>query len=159
MRPIILGQAPARSGDGRPFSGPSGRRLCSLAGLANYEELRETFNLKNLVSTEQPKRSRGKGDHFPLEVARANAQQLKQDLPAGSLVICAGRQVARLMDVSPDARLCYIDVWRFGGQNGGIAVIPHPSGISHYWNDAERVRKVQDFLRWVIEHYGDTYNP
>ncbi len=146
-KPIILGQAPARSGDGRPFSGPSGRRLCALAGLSSYEELTEAFDLRNLIDEKMAKKARGKGDEFPRALAAEAAEKLKYRLPMDFWVICMGNQVANLMEVGRAKTPLMTWKVKLYSTIGNSMRFPHPSGVSHFWNEPENVRKASEVLR------------
>lgn len=150
MKPILLGQAPARSGDGRPFSGASGRKLCALTGLEYYDELAEAFDLRNLVTEVQMRKARSKGDLFPKATARENWDKMKYRLPMDFVLLCAGRQVASIVGVGKEP--FFSRTVRVFSVVGIVYVIPHPSGISHWWNDPQNVREAQAFLKRVIGH-------
>ena len=53
---VICGQAPSRLGDGRAFTGPSGKRLAALFGLRDYEELSSRYDLANIFDVPAERR-------------------------------------------------------------------------------------------------------
>lgn len=159
-RPVFLGQAPSRVGDGRPFSGPSGRRLCALLGMDHYDYdyLASVMDLQNLLPTPAEKVSgkrTSKGDLFDRKAARSNWTLYAESLPDDVSVICAGRQVWRTVTLRND--LSFFDTVRVpAGRGTALAhFFPHPSGISHFWNDARNVSQASDYLLAVIARVQD----
>lgn len=153
-RVIILGQAPSRVGDGRPFSGPSGRRLCSLTGLADYDELSRAFKLMNLLREPVKKVPGKKGDLFDRKMAAARGAELYEVLPDEFKIVCCGREVWRSMGLDPTVPYFqWANVKANRRAWGDLVLFPHPSGISHYWNDAGRVRRAAEFLA-PLAHRG-----
>lgn len=161
----VCGQAPSRAGDGRAFSGPSGRRLASLFGLGDYEELASRVYLTNIFPVPAarkplPARRRTKrhaGDEFDEITARrmgmrkmhawARDPELVVVLGCGQKVTKAlvGQEMpfyaGKALHTEPARG---VDVWSF----------PHPSGASHYWNDPANVAHAAHFLGRLLERYG-----
>jgi uracil-DNA glycosylase len=155
---VICGQAPSRIGDGRPFSGPSGKRLAALFGLEDYEELASRVTLTNIfdVIACRPKNARHAGDEFDKTTARAIGMMrvhLWARDPEHVVVLGCGANVmealvgkapgmykGKALKVEPARGL---DIWHF----------PHPSGASHYWNDPANVDRASRFLRRFLKHY------
>lgn len=151
-RPALIGQAPSRSTVGEPpFSGASGRRLESILG----PDFRELLDLRNLLDRwpgytsgnggKKPDgRRRHGGDHFPWAEARAAAHLVWGQLSSFQPVLFAGRQVAKAFGVYDWPHL------ELRWHNGRVcAIIPHPSPVSHWWNQPMNTRKAAEFLRMV----------
>lgn len=164
---IICGQAPSRVGDGRAFTGPSGRRLAALFGLRNYEELAAKAMLTNIFDQPAkpkrlPARRRTKysasGDEFDSEAAAGRARELLQvwkDLNDRVIVVACGHAVFQALTgrkgefyKGRNVQLAgtVIEVWCF----------PHPSGASSYWNYDENKRMAANFLRRLLNRAGMT---
>jgi uracil-DNA glycosylase len=74
LRPLLIGQAPGPNTDpSEPLSGASGKRLAALCGL-DLEEFLARFERANLLP-EFPGKI-GKGDRFPVALARPLARSL-----------------------------------------------------------------------------------
>jgi hypothetical protein len=116
-----------------------------------YDGLDAAFDLRNLNPAPQPKRERGKGDVFDVMLAKRSWQVMESMMTPGRLVICAGRSVASIAGVG---KLAWFEhSWELNAHGAfEITVIPHPSGISHWWNDPQNVRRARAYLRAVIEH-------
>jgi uracil-DNA glycosylase len=148
----IVGQAPSRTGDGRPFTGDSGQRLLMLFGWPSYEYMAERVNLLNLLPKQQPALPGGRGDHFDYESAKREARRLRGHwhlFYPETHVICCGVKVFRC----------------FTGQSPqqpfkGLALthrryetvvkcwyLPHPSGANPWYNEPELVAEARQFLR------------
>jgi hypothetical protein len=150
-RVILFGQAPSRTAR-EPLDGRAGDRLASLAGLASREQLGQVFALGNLLPAWEGKE--GKGDAFDLERARAFAEGWLEECGAEfDLVVMLGWNVARAFDVHPRVgylRHFVMDVPApdgFGMLPLEGVVFPHPSGVSHWWNDGDNVDRARAFLR------------
>ena len=149
---IILGEARAL-GSREPLDGRVGRRLERLAGLGEGE-LSYVFALGNLLPGHPGRKPRrpgphnSPGDRFDLAQARDNWYTLMAEVLVNrefDVVLLLGRNVARA------ARADYLgflewDWWGFFH----VAVFPHPSGTSHYWNDPANVERASEFLRGVV---------
>jgi uracil-DNA glycosylase len=147
----IVGQAPSRLGDGRPFSGPSGRRLIELFGFNSYEYMSARVKLLNLLDDKAQPLPDGRGDRFDYETAKQEARRLARSwllfrpethvLACGSKVFtCFTGQRGQmykgtaLRDYNSGSTL---NIWFF----------PHPSGASTYWNDFQSRQRAARFLR------------
>jgi hypothetical protein len=129
-RPVFVGQAPGRSA-GRPLAGS---RLPKLLRITPEEFLSrvETVN----VLEEWPGKS-GRGDAFPLKVARERAAVM--DLP-GDPVVLVGKNVARAFGVNRD----YFEWTEVRGKRA--VVIPHPSGVSRWFNSENNQLRFRCFI-------------
>lgn len=135
----VVGQAPGPNTDpSEPLSGASGRRLAALCGLT-YAEFRRRFRLVNVLDG-HPGRS-GKGCAFPSAEARKSASDLLMGM-AGHPTVLLGRAVPAAFGLAAAP-------WFEWRQSGGwpVAATPHPSGISHWWNEPANVRRARRFWR------------
>lgn len=158
----FCGQAPSRAGDGRAFSGPSGRRLAELVGLGDYEALARSFTLVNIFQEPaKPKslppkpgsRRRAAGDEFDAKLGRELGRHLIvaiADYDPDSVVVACGHQVftaltgVRRMEFFKGRRVEGVEVWCF----------PHPSGASQFWNHPENVERAGEFIRKLLKRSG-----
>jgi uracil-DNA glycosylase len=142
VRPLLIGEAPGRTTvDRPPFHGRGGRLLAELAGVERIEEAFEPMNLLR----RWPGPAGGKGSAFPLPKAREAAEGIAP-LLRGRRTIFVGRRVASAFRL---ARLPYL-TWRGAfalGVPAMVAVVPHPSGVNHFWNDPASVELARAFLR------------
>lgn len=138
---IIIGQAPGPTSDpAEPLSGASGRRLAALCGLPLAAFL-AAFDRRNVLPA-HPGRS-GKGDAFPLAAARPVARRMLGDL-AGARVVALGKPVASVLGLRG-----VLFRWQASRTGFRYALAPHPSGVSHWWNDPVNVRRARRFWRSV----------
>lgn len=157
MKPIIVGQAPSRSGDGTPFSGHSGARLLKLLDLKTRNQLKDLFKLTNLIKHQLDPHPRGRGDRFDHHEATERAKRMMNDAQPGQVFVACGRQVWKCMTGSPDGP--FYSVREVEAQRSKKAephkvivyLFPHPSGASSIWNYPVEVRRAQKFLRTLAE--------
>lgn len=144
---LVIAQGPSkrhRLGQA-PLDGPgSGSRLAEFAGLS-LAELFAKADVVNLLSRFCGKN--GKGDAFPLEIAREEAAALFPSLVRYRLVILLGANVARAFFADP---LPILETRRWGLGRGEFAVVPHPSGVNRWYNSPANVRRAENFLRLVF---------
>jgi uracil-DNA glycosylase len=139
VRLLLVGQAPARNCGKRAFDGRSGDRLAAYMGLDGRDELLARLECLNLLRR-YPGSAGPKGDVFPRGKARGAARRLLRSL-AGRQVLLAGKNVAEAFQIQDD----YL-VWGDHPEGFRFAVIPHPSGVNHWWNDEANRRR---FRRWA----------
>jgi len=152
VKPLIIGQAPARGNDGKPpFSGRSGARLAELIGVTKNglytgDVLPEYFDLVNLLPAWQGKQ--GKGDVFDMKTAKLKAGILIHELNEGPprSILMMGRKVRRAMGVNGDWE--YLEWFDFYKHEA--VIFPHPSGVNRWWNDQANYGEARFFLRDVI---------
>lgn len=141
MRPLIIGQAPGPNTNPlEPLSGRCGERLAELCGLGPRAFL-DRFERRNLI--DRFPGSAGKGDRFPLPAARRAALITSRSF-AGRDVVLLGDGVARafeLWQVVPRLHWLHDEMW--GASR--LAVAPHPSGVSRWWNDQANAEKARRF--------------
>lgn len=141
MKPLLIGQAPGPATvPGLPLSGRSGARLAALCGL-DPDGFQIAFDRVNLIRRFPGKI--GKGDAFPLAIARRRALALARTFPGRTVVLLGGNvSSAFLLAPAPLFR------WRRGALGAArLAIAPHPSGISRWWNEPENVAAAARFFR------------
>lgn len=145
MRPLLVGEAPGRQTVGaRPFTGRTGRRLERLAGV---DRLYDHFDVVNLL--DRWPGPAGVGSAWPMLEARVRAEVVKQQARVARRprnVVLVGRRVAAAFGLR---ELDFL-TWGFLGPRARVAVLPHPSGVSHWWNDPENVEAAAAFLRDLV---------
>jgi uracil-DNA glycosylase len=164
---VVCGQAPSRIGDGRAFTGPSGKRLAALFGLKSYEELASQVTLTNIFECPAsprrlPARRRpvsgyqASGDEFDSGAAAERGLQLLQvwSLIEDRVVVVAcghavnqaltGRKGVFYKGRIVQTEYAAIEVWCF----------PHPSGASSYWNYRSNKLQAANFLRKLLKREG-----
>lgn len=138
-RILVVGQAPAaRMRSRRALDGASGDRLARLMGVADLHTHARVVNLLGRF----PGRAGDKGDRFPLAEAREAACRLRPG--AHRAVILLGRGVAAAFGAGGWPFL----EWRRLG-SVPAAVVPHPSGVNHWWNDPANLERACTFLKGV----------
>ncbi len=138
LKPLLVGQAPSSETRGKPaFAGRSGARLARLLGMPVASALEPINLLKRF-----PGKADAKGDLFPIERARRAARRTR--LGAGRTVLLAGGNVARAFGVTRFELFAWFELC-----GTLVAVVPHPSGISHWWNDPSNVRRARRCFRSI----------
>ena len=130
-RPYVIGEAPGRS-NGTPLRGAR-RRIAKLVEL-DEDDLLEMFHWQNLLD-QWPGYGPNGGSHFPMDAAREAARHVSE-----RPLILLGRRVATAFGVDQP--------W-FGWRDG-IAVTPHPSGLSRWWNDPANLEAARVFWRTQV---------
>jgi len=145
----LVGQAPSRRSDGKeafPKGARSAKRLSTLIG----GDVRRLFDAENLLDRWPGKA--GKGDSFPIEIARKKAIELLET-DRHDILILFGRKVAEAFGLG-DAR--WFEERRIGRRS--LYAVPHPSGINLWWNDRTNVEKARRFFEEVArEGNGNVY--
>lgn len=126
MRPVLVGEAPARGGNRAPLDGASGDRLARMAGMADRAELLERFDAVNLLGRWPG--AAGKGAAWPSgQACRAAARK-----PLRGVAVLLGARVARAYGLGA------LGWWSWvRGERYVAVVIPHPSGINQLYNSPE----------------------
>jgi len=170
-RGLIVGQAPPTRDEKLPpgylpFKGPPEKRLARLAGLPSPDELWKKFDRLDLIgwcpprkprkAYHQPKigytRHNWDGHTFPMRDARLAASRLIRfgDLGAKyAVVVLCGRKVADAFDLQPH----YVP-WADERDGVRYLVMPHPSGVSHYWNSDINWRYAAGAFRTALKYNG-----
>lgn len=137
-RPLIIGQAPSFDGSTN-FEGKSGARLAKLCGLSRDLFL-EVFERRNLIQA-YPGQDRSGGDAFPMEEARRAARDIIGELLGRETVLIGGAVVSAF------GMSLQRFTWYPFPFNGAFAHSPHPSGVSHWWNDTTNAEAAARFWR------------
>ena len=149
-----MGQAPGKNhGFGAPFEGPTGRRLARFCGLETVEQLRERAVLMNLWGRYPGRGKWVQGDAFPAsDRARRAAARRRSALAASGceVLVCCGRLVASCFGVGDAPFLEWREVPLARGKNARVVVVPHPSGVSRWWNDEASRERAAKFLASVV---------
>jgi hypothetical protein len=131
--PLIVGEAPSRTGDRYylfPLSGDPAVKMCRWAGwereagVAAFWTLREHADTVNLLD---------RGAALPDALAKPAWQALLPDL-AGRVVVLLGSRLGRLAGVDERFKWEIVE-----SEHGPFAcvVVPHTSGLNHAYNDAD----------------------
>jgi len=146
--PLLIGQAPGKGWSGDPeeiLCGKVGKRLAKLMGIS-FERYQVDTERVNLLDVYPGKDKGGKGDAWPKRKAESKATEMLP-LLEDKTVVFLGRNVADAFGFSD---LSYLQ-WRYGtGVAERVAVIPHPSGIVRWWNDARNRKEAQRFLSAIF---------
>lgn len=146
MRPLIVGEAPNRSGQGKRANTTfTGGRIAKMHPLAN--ELPRTNLLREWPG------SQGKGSAFPLELAKPAAARLLRRVPSRVPLLMIGTRVAAAFGMkreSYDYLAWYDRALVPGGKTRRVAVCPHPSGIVLWWNDPQHVAEAEAFFERIF---------
>jgi uracil-DNA glycosylase len=142
---LFIGQAPSRITEGSAaFTGHSGRRIATLMGITHAEFLAR-FAAANLLE-HYPGKS-GRGDAFNRDEARRAAERLWPEFPQRTVFV--GKAVAGAFGFA-DIEPC---TWTKVGHRS-IALLPHPSGVNHYWNNAANRERARSFLTGLVAGAG-----
>jgi uracil-DNA glycosylase len=144
VRCLIVGQAPSKSSEGlRPFhpSTKSGKALASLAGVRDISRRAQTINLIGRFPGKDRWR---KGDKFPLGKAKRAASRLQ--LSGFRRVVLIGRYVAKAFG-EPDRPFLR---WFTLGDARAV-IVPHPSGVNHWWLDRRNRRRARRVMRGLFQ--------
>lgn len=143
MRVVIVGEAPGRRGDpSKPLSGAVGKNLAAICGMTEAA-FRKSFVLDNVLREWPGRKPGAKGDRWSAGAARlATARFRFGDDP--SLFVFLGKRVAKAFGVpNPGRSLCTT----FDNGRSLWAVVPHPSAVNRWWNDATNVARASVFFR------------
>lgn len=162
--PILLGEAPSKSGDKYhmfPLSGAVAETLCKLAGIpplageSRYGQwtwaLYDHFECENLI--ERWPGAQGRGAAFPLDVARPLAFAKAEHEMEARVVVLLGARLRDLFEVPIFYEWqTYVQVWEEDRKRGFrsecmVAAIPHPSGLNRMLNGGAEREKAGQVLR------------
>lgn len=150
MRPLFIGEAPSPSTSrfgSHPLVGMTGARLAAWAGVSPAEFRRRCgcVNLFDRVPQRWDRRSaEDRAAWLWVELCKPH-DGTGRELRGVDVVVLLGDKVAdafRCRSVRP------FTVSQTSGP--AIAVMPHPSGLNHYWNDEANVRRAERFLRRLL---------
>mmetsp|Transcript_118611 Transcript_118611/g.185185 ORF Transcript_118611/g.185185 Transcript_118611/m.185185 type:complete len:247 (-) Transcript_118611:139-879(-) len=174
-RGLIVGQSPPRPLEQLPpayqaFQGPPEQRLTKLAGFETPKDLWAVFDRLDLIGwCPEPKPRADKhdvkkgytkhnwdGHRFPLRFARLAASRLLNfgrdgtSLQEYAIVVLCGRNVAAAFGL----KLRPFVPWAEERDGVRYLVMPHPSGVSHLWNDAVCRHRAIAAFRAALEVAG-----
>lgn len=163
-----------------PLQGRCGDRLARLAGLGSFEELACVFTIANLQGVWRGKDGKGdRFERAPAREAAARVARVLAEDEVGRVLLLgrhvgeafglAGAPYLRWLEPTEDAWMpaasmgplradCYArGLWLVPGRmrphvwpDALYALFPHPSGISHWWNDARNERAARRFMRELV---------
>jgi len=155
VRVALVGQTPSATAD--QLEGHAGARIARLIGVStDVLYAHQRFARVNLL-TEFPGKAGEKGDLFDLRAARERAPAVLAKIGPDAVVVCLGLNVlkafAAYLPRGACSRARFYDA--VPGLDGRTYVLaPHPSGISHYWNEPENVSAAERFFRglwrWTV---------
>ena len=145
-----VGEAPKAGelGDWPALHGPSGDRLARICDFVDAAALFAGSATVNVFDEWPGPAKSGKGDAFPMRRARRLADEMRAGM-AGRVVL-VGRRVATAFGFAgiPPCR------WEdFAGLQ--VAMIPHPSGVNRWYNDARNKATVAVFVRAALRLSGE----
>lgn len=146
MRPLLVGEDNPHSDDPRMAlhvrpAGAAGSRLAGILGLGHAEYLR-TFDRENLLR-HAPK--------WDKQRARDRAVEILSRGP--TLVVVLGAKVADAFGV-PFKTFAVVR-----GAIATYAVLPHPSGRCHIWNDPATKQQARDCVAAALAADGEPKEP
>lgn len=150
VKPLLVGEAPSKNeATEAPLAGRVGRRLASLCGLS-FEEYLDFFERVNLLHVRQDTKEKGFEFDFVAATQAAHALWLSEDaFASGRTILLLGRRVARAFSETTE----YFEGRTTASQGIKIYVLPHPSGVSRWWNEEANYRRAAEFMQWiVVEH-------
>lgn len=92
----------------------------------------------------------GKGSAFPMGEARSKANLVRPYLYSFTRIVLLGRRVATAFRLE---KLDWYQWWPAGDSQ--VAVAPHPSKVSRYWNDPENVAAAKEFWSGMAREITD----
>lgn len=150
MKILIVGEAPSKNEPlPRPIEGRIGRRLAALAGLSFEEFLARTDRI-NLLDVRQD--TREKGFEFDRWTATKRALEIIPTLKGPRNVILLGKRVADCFGIVKG----YFEPHHLDEGNPAmfagtiLYVVPHPSGVNRWFNDASNRAKMGEFMRSIL---------
>jgi hypothetical protein len=142
---LLVGESPNRSIVDRPHRALMRPDLAELAGVGFPKEFFHLWARTNVLN-----RCLGE-DEFPMALARPRAAMLAAaTLPGFDVVVMLGRRVEAAFDL---ARSEWFE-WRRPWDEWGpmVAVAPHPSKRSRWWNLPTNVERARQFWRKLGEY-------
>jgi uracil-DNA glycosylase len=148
MRILIVGQGPSKGGEGtKPLDGPgTGDKLAELAGLPR-EEMLSRCTAVNLLSKWYGKN--GHGDKFPSAEAKKQAEKLRNAWKDFDRIVLLGWNVASAFHIKGSKEECLR--WTTDKDGHVVAVVPHPSGASRWYNEPKNTSAAEKFMRGLFD--------
>lgn len=151
-RVMLVGQAPGRTeaGNGRPFSGPAGRRLFQWLAMAGIEEsaFRQEVYMAAMTRCYPGPAASGHGDRRPsrqeLALCRGYLDRAMWLVRPQVVVLVGGMAIDALLGKAPLSQLVGTVHMR-----SGVAYLPlpHPSGASTWFNQPAHRALLDQALR------------
>lgn len=175
---LVIAQAPPAPPETlplgyQPLQGQGERRLAKLAGWRSPEHFWAVFDRVDLIGwfpgpkdrkdCHNVKKGYSKHNHdghkFPTHLAKLAAGRLLNfggplgggtSLRDYAVVILCGRKVAAAFGLKPRASV----PWAEESGHVRFLIMPHPSGVSHFWNDGVSRHRAAAALRAALEVAG-----
>lgn len=155
--PLLLGEAPSKSGDEFykvPLSGAVGVRLAKWSGVVpedlpasdysgHYLPLRKAFECRNLIKRYPG--AQGRGASFPRDLARPAWEELLPTLDDRTVVLLGSRLFFLTGLATPGGGALFFR-WFTPNWCARVAAIPHPSGLNGMYADKAHVRSASRIL-------------
>lgn len=145
----MIGEAPGYMGEGKlPLAGWGGDRIAGLARMRGHQELREHFELINLLDYYPGLSGRGasKGAAFPKDEGRDEAQKLIDEGELQPPLFFLGHRVATAFGLKRTEYFKWTEV-----EGLPVVVLPHPSGVNRWWNSEENQRAGRRFFEEFLK--------
>jgi uracil-DNA glycosylase len=144
MRLCIVGEAPGRRTGPVPFAGRTGGVLAGLLGVP-----RDGWEAAGIGAVNLFRRwpgALGRGSAFPgPRSARARASLVLASIPNDVPAVLCGLRVARAVGLRRARWFEWVDL-----DDLQVAVVPHPSGVSHWWNSPANRRAAREFFSGLL---------
>ena len=173
---LIIGEAPSRMTEGQEPLCLARRDLARLAGVI-LPEWNEKFDHVNVLDHWPGPAEGGKGDAWPQALADERKEVIEERMLGYRKVVILGRRAARTFRLHD---LRWFDWYSYAilvrkvpeqkafVRTGDpsilqqtveyktlmVAIAPHPSGISHWWNDRSNVAQASRFWQEVAREAG-----
>lgn len=143
---LFIGEAPGRTSSERDLAleGASGRRLARLMEVRDIREVAEAHNLLQ----KWPGARGPKGALLPAHEARVAANGVMRALKGRVYkrrylaIVMLGGRVARAFRLQKAPQFSRIE-----GLDPPTFVMPHPSGVSHWWSCPQNRKQAAEFLK------------
>jgi len=141
---VLIGQSPGKNpGEHGPLTGKSGKLMAKRMGLSFEEYL--LLDRRNILTEFKGKAA--KGDLFPLKEAKEEAS--KMIFFPGSTLVLLGKAVAGAMGIK-GKKTYFVKYDIDEEKNISAFIVPHPSGINLWWNDADNRKKADAFFKDLL---------
>lgn len=163
MKPILIGEAPSKSGDryhSFPLSGAVAERMCRLAGIAPQSEgtrygrwtwaLYDVFECHNVferyadATPWKPAKALGRVEELYEEICGDDGSVMRE-----RVIVGLGRKVQAALGVPPEIEFYE---WTDNDDMGRVCIVPHPSGLNRLLNSEENRQKFGESLREAMEY-------
>lgn len=161
-RVLLIGEAPNRRMYIEEEEGSDALVIPRLVEMSqvNSDEFDRLFSRANILAEWPGRSSEGVGDAFPFDQAYQQATRFKKAsiLRGFDAVVLLGRRVESCF-FAVTSRTEFF-TWRplpevegdsFGWSGIPVVVVPHPSGVSRWWNDDKNTSRAVEFWRTLVE--------